>query len=55
MDWNIILPFTLLAIAGLFIGSRFADKIPGAQLKKIFGWFVLAMGIGIIIKELFYK
>jgi len=28
------------------------DKIEGKKLKKAFGWFVLAMAIYIIIKEL---
>lgn len=52
-NWTILLSFTLLAIAGIFIGSKLADKISGHSLKKGFGWFVLAMGIYIIIKELF--
>jgi uncharacterized protein len=52
-DWTLLLSFTALAIAGLFIGSKFAEKIPGASLKKGFGWFVLLMGIYIILKEVF--
>lgn len=52
-DWVILLSFTLLAIAGIFIGSKLADKMSGNSLKKGFGWFVLTMGIYIIIKELF--
>mgnify|MGYP000845497891 CR=1 FL=1 len=53
-NWTILLLFTILAISGIFIGSRLADKIPGASLKKGFGWFVLVMGIYIIVKELFF-
>jgi uncharacterized membrane protein YfcA len=52
-DWLLLISFTVLAIGGLFIGSRIADKIPGPALKKGFGWFVLIMGIYIIIKEVF--
>ena len=52
MDWQIILPFTGIAIVGIFIGSFFADKISGDKLKKVFGLFVLAMGIFILVKEL---
>lgn len=52
-NWTIILLFTGLAIVGIFIGSRIADKIPGASLKRGFGWFVMAMGIYIIVKEIF--
>lgn len=51
-DWTILLLFTALAIFGIFIGSRLSQKIPGASLKKGFGWFILAMGIYIVIKEL---
>lgn len=51
-NWTILLSFTALAIAGIFIGSRFADKIPGASLQKFFGWFVMVMAIYILIKEL---
>ncbi|PZR26277.1 MAG: permease [Citrobacter freundii] len=53
-DWRLLLSFTALAIAGLFIGSKLADKIPGPSLKKGFGWFILLMGIYIILKEIFH-
>jgi len=52
-NWTILLSFTVLAIAGIFIGSKLAEKISSASLKKGFGWFVLIMGIYIIVKELF--
>lgn len=52
IDWKFIIIITAIAIAGIFIGGAFAKKIEGAKLKKTFGWFVLAMGIYIIIKEL---
>jgi len=54
-NWTILVSFTVLSIGGLFIGSKLAEKIPGNSLKKGFGWFVLAMGIYIITKELFIK
>ena len=53
-DWPLLLSFTLLAIAGLFIGIKLADKIPGSSLKTGFGWFILVMGIYIIMKEIFH-
>ncbi|MCG2614664.1 sulfite exporter TauE/SafE family protein [Terrimonas sp. NA20] len=52
-DWSLLLSFSVLAIAGLFLGSKFAEKIPGNSLKKGFGWFVLVMGVYIILKEVF--
>ena len=55
LDWKMLLLFTALAIVGIYLGSRFAEKVPGKTLKKRFGWFVLAMGIYIFVKELFLK
>jgi uncharacterized membrane protein YfcA len=55
MDWKILLIFTALAIVGINAGSRLSDKIPASTLKKIFGWFVLVMGIYIIAREIFMK
>ncbi|HLG38261.1 MAG TPA: sulfite exporter TauE/SafE family protein [Chitinophagaceae bacterium] len=54
-NWTILLVFTVLAIGGIFIGSMLSEKITGSLLKKGFGWFVLVMGIYIIIKEVFLK
>ena len=45
---------TLISIAGIFIGGLIAKKIDGDKLKKIFGWFVLNMGLYILIKEIFF-
>lgn len=55
MDWKLLLSVTALAIIGLFIGNSFNRKINPITLKKGFGWFVLLMGIYIIIKELFFS
>lgn len=55
MDWPLLLVVTALAIAGIFIGNGLSRKISAASLKKGFGWFVLAMGIYIIVKELFFS
>lgn len=55
MNWQIILPFTAIAIVGIFVGSLLSDKVPGEKLKKGFGWFILIMGVYIIFRELFQK
>ncbi len=52
IDWKMLLIFTGLSIAGIFIGSSLSKKINEKILKTGFGWFVLAMGIYIITKEL---
>jgi len=53
LDWNLLLTFTASTILGVFIGSFLSKKIDGNKLKTSFGWFVLAMGVYIITKELF--
>lgn len=53
IDWELLQIFTLASIVGIFIGNFFANKVADEKLKISFGWFVLAMGIYIIIKELF--
>ena len=55
INWQFLITVSLIAIAGVFIGGALSKKIPGAKLKKAFGWFVLVMGIYIIIKELFLQ
>lgn len=55
MDWIFLAKITAIAISGIFIGGFIGRRIDGAGLKKGFGWFVLAMGIYIISKELFLK
>jgi uncharacterized membrane protein YfcA len=42
---------TLMAVLGIFAGNALSKKIEGAQLKKGFGWFVLVMGVYVLIKE----
>lgn len=54
-DWNFLLIFSSLSVVGIFIGIAAAKKIDGRKLKPIFGWFVLLVGITIIITELFFK
>lgn len=55
MDWRLLVIVTGLAIVGIFIGNFLSKSIDGNKLKKGFGWFVLVMGIYIIVNELFFK
>ncbi|WP_211245553.1 hypothetical protein [Sphingobacterium alkalisoli] len=48
-----LLGFTGLSVVGIFIGIFLSKKTEGNKLKSAFGWFVLLMGIYILIKELF--
>ena len=54
-EWKLLFGFTVIAIAGILIGNKLAEKFSGFALKKGFGWLVLIMAIYIIIKELFLK
>jgi uncharacterized membrane protein YfcA len=54
IDWQFLITISVFAIIGIFIGTAISKKIDGAKLKPAFGWFVLIMGIYIIIKELFF-
>ena len=53
MDYIFLLSIAFIAGIGIFIGTFLSKKMDGAQLKPVFGWFVLVMGIYIIAKELF--
>ena len=55
VDWKLLGIFTAFSVAGIFVGILLSKKISGQKLKKGFGWFVLIMGIYIIVKELFFK
>jgi len=52
IDWKVVLIFTGCSIIGVFIGNYLSKKFSGDKLKTGFGWFVLAMGIYILAKEL---
>jgi len=54
MNWTLLLSVSILAIVGIFIGDRLSKRIDGNQLKKGFGWFVLVMGLYIIVQQLFF-
>lgn len=55
IDWLFLLKVTAFAVVGIFIGMKLSKKIDGVKLKPAFGWFVLIMGIYIIIKETIFK
>lgn len=51
IDWFFLSKVTAFAIIGIFIGTALSGKINGVRLKPAFGWFVLATGIYIILRE----
>lgn len=55
MDWMLLGSVTTLAMGGIFIGNWLSKSIDGNKLKKGFGWFVLVMGIYILIDQFLLK
>jgi uncharacterized protein len=53
VNFKLLALITLMAVIGMFIGFAFSKKIDPAKLKPIFGWFIMVLGIYIIIAELF--
>lgn len=55
IQWPLLVTVSAIAVLGVIAGGMFSSKIDGNKLKKAFGWFVFAMGIYVIIKEIFLK
>ena len=55
IDYSFLLIISSIAFIGMLIGTQLSKRIDGTQLKPIFGWFILIMGIYIITKEIFLK
>ena len=51
IDWVLLGFVTAMAVGGIIVGNQLSKKIDGNKLKKGFGWFVLVMGIYILVKE----
>jgi hypothetical protein len=51
IDWTFLLIFTLFSVVGMFLGIYITRFVNADKLKKGFGWFVLVMGIYIILLE----
>lgn len=52
VDWFLLLCSSAVALVGLFMGVRFANKVSDQALKKAFGFFVLIAGSAILIQQL---
>ncbi len=55
IDWLFLARVSAFAISGIILGASLSKKIDGAKLKPAFGWFVLVMGIYILVKETILK
>jgi hypothetical protein len=52
LDWNIIAIVTVLGVFGSLIGSRIASRVNQHKLRRVFGLFLIVMGIYILVRTL---
>ena len=52
LDWNIIAIVTALGVAGSFMGSHVAGRVDQSKLRRVFGVFLIVMGIYILARTL---
>lgn len=52
ISWPLIFTISLLGIIGLLVGQRMTAKISEKNLKKAFGYFVLTIGLFILIDHI---
>lgn len=50
-DWQLLLTFTGLSIAGILSGTYLASRLPVSGLRKGFAWFLVIMGLYILLHE----
>ncbi|WP_067170109.1 sulfite exporter TauE/SafE family protein [Microtetraspora niveoalba] len=51
IDWSAALSITAAAVVGGLIGGRLAGRIQADRLREAFGWFVLAMGVFVLSRQ----
>lgn len=54
IDWIFLLSFSVFTVIGILVGTYLNRFIDGQKLKRLFGWFVMLLGIYIIISSLNY-
>ena len=52
LDWQIIGLMIVLGGLGSIVGNKLANKIPQDKLKKLFGIFLIIMGLYILIRSI---
>ncbi|XUM01845.1 sulfite exporter TauE/SafE family protein [Streptomyces venezuelae ATCC 10712] len=52
VDWSLALTVTAAAVAGSLAGGRLAGSVPRETLRRVFGWFVVAMGVFVLAQQL---
>ncbi|UYW02463.1 sulfite exporter TauE/SafE family protein [Flavobacterium agricola] len=55
LDFLFLTKILVIALVGMYFGIQLNKKLDAKQLKPIFGYFVMVMGLVILIKELIIK
>ena len=55
LDWTFLLSISAVCGVGILLGSLLSNKISSQKLKPAFGWFTLAVGLFVLIKETFFS
>lgn len=55
LKWTFLGTFMFFTFIGVIIGTYTSKRIDGAKLKPIFGWIILILGIGMLIKEILFS
>jgi uncharacterized membrane protein YfcA len=53
LNYTFLMIFSAFAVAGIIAGSYFTKYVNDAKLKPAFGWFVLVMGIFVLVTTLY--
>lgn len=54
VNWFLLGTVTIFAVLGIVLGSALSHKVNDRKLKSAFGYFVLVMGTGILLEQLFH-
>lgn len=55
IEYGFLLKFSVLMVVGVIVGSKWSHKIDAERLSQIFAWFLLVLGIFIVVYEGFYN
>jgi hypothetical protein len=49
LDWPVLLTIAAVGILGSYVGHRLGRRLPQATLRRLFGWFLVAMGLFVAV------
>ncbi|MEU9509372.1 sulfite exporter TauE/SafE family protein [Micromonospora sp. NPDC048170] len=52
IDWGLAAAVTAAAVVGSLLGGRLAGRVPEDVLRKVFGWFVVVMGVFVLAQQM---